>query len=151
MPVMWLFLPNDAAENNPHATLSTLVANARVDGSPARSSAGSILDFGESEFEWLTEIVRSHREAIDQLHSLPADVRTSLAVELARRQLVLGSDGFVRLVKMMSTYADDVAQHRASAKGLSRDDLIALEEDMSRKLATIREKIASIKYLLESI
>ena len=60
------------------------------------------MDFETLELDWLTEIVRSHQEAIQQVDSLPPAERGGLTPLLARRQLVLGSDGFRTLVELMA-------------------------------------------------
>ncbi|OYX48788.1 MAG: hypothetical protein B7Y90_09065 [Alphaproteobacteria bacterium 32-64-14] len=108
------------------------------------------MDFGEREFEWITELVRSHRESIQQLESLPAADRGNLSAQLARRQLVLGSDGFVKLTESMSAYQQEISRYRNQAEHLSPEALKKLEQSMVERLAAIREKIASIKYLLTS-
>ena len=109
------------------------------------------MDFDSSELLWLTEILRSHQEAIEQLAALPPENSTTLSAELARRQMVLGSYGFAELVEMMTAHGQDTARRREEKDTMPREELRTLEGAMTTRLAVIREKIASVKYLLDRI
>jgi len=109
------------------------------------------LDFETLELDWLTEIVRSHQEAIQQVDSLPPAERGGLTPLLARRQLVLGSDGFRTLVELMAEHVDDMARYQGQKSAMPPDALTALEATISTRLAIIRHKIASIRFLLDSV
>jgi hypothetical protein len=109
------------------------------------------LDFDASDLHWLTEILRSHQEAIEQLETLPPERRGSLTAELARRQLVLGSEGFAELVEMMSAHGKDMARYREEKDAMAPETLNELERSMTARITLMREKIASIRFLLDSI
>ena len=109
------------------------------------------MDFDASDLQWLTEILRSHQEAIEQLETLPPDRRGSLTAELARRQLVLGSEGFTELVEMMSAHGQDLARYREEKDAMAPEALAELEGAMTVRIALMRERIASIRFLLDSI
>lgn len=107
------------------------------------------MDFDSSELLWLTEILRSHQEAIEQLATLPPDISAPISAMLARRQLVLGSYGFRELVELMRAHGLDMARRREEKDTMPREELRTLEGAMTTRLAVIREKIASVKYLLD--
>ena len=73
------------------------------------------MDFDSSELLWLTEILRSHQEAIEQLATLPPDISAPISAMLARRQLVLGSYGFRELVEMMVDADLDLVRNESRA------------------------------------
>ncbi len=109
------------------------------------------MDFDSSELLWLTEVLRSHKEAIEQLATLPPDIGAPISAILARRQLVLGSYGFRELVELMRAHGRDMARHREEKDAMPPEELRTLEGTMTARLAVIRRKMASVKYLLDSI
>ena len=107
------------------------------------------MDFDDFDLDWVTETVRSHREAAEQLQALPPDARDGMMLKLARRSLVLGSKAFVEFVETVSAQGKDMARYRDQKDAMSPEALSALEATMTARVVVLRIKIAAFKLLLE--
>jgi len=52
---------------------------------------------------------------------------------------------------MMASHVDDMARYQGQKSAMPPDALTALEATISTRLAIIRHKIASIRFLLDSV
>lgn len=107
------------------------------------------MDFGDLDLDWAVEVVRSHKEAIQQLAVLPPDAHESLRARLAAEQLILGSQEFTEFVAMMNAQGRDHFRYREEGQSMSLETRLALEAVMTDRLAILRNRIALFKGLLD--
>lgn len=109
------------------------------------------MDFEDFDYAWVVEVIRSHREATLQIDALEPAERAFVADQLARRQVILGSQAFTAFVQLVQEHRDDLTRYRArQAAPLSPSELAALESAMAERLIRLRENINSFKLLLAS-
>ncbi len=106
------------------------------------------MDFGDLDLDWAIEVVRSHKEAIQQLAVLPPDAHESLRARLAPEQVVLGSQEFAEFVALMNAQGRDLFRYREEGQSMSLETRLALEAVMTDRLTILRNRIALFKALL---
>lgn len=106
------------------------------------------MDFGDLDLEWAIEVVRNHKEAIQQLTVLPPDAHQHLRTGLAPEQAILGSEAFTEFVAMMNAQGRDLLRYREERELMPPELRLALEAAMADRLAILRNRIALFKVLL---
>lgn len=107
------------------------------------------MDFGDLDLDWAIEVVRSHKEAIQQLAVLPPNAHECLRARLAPEQVVLGSQEFAEFVALLNAQGRDLFRYREEGNSMSLDIRLALEAAMTDRLAILRNRSALFKALLD--